>query len=113
MNRNCSVCNIKIDTTKYKKDRTACKNCYNRNKNKRKDNDKNTLLQNQLPKFENVNNNKNNSNNPSVLTCENDSHIVIGPRNVGETYYMMKVLEKKVTKIYSYNNQIIQSTSKL
>ena len=26
-NKSCSVCNIKIDLKKYKKDRTVCKDC--------------------------------------------------------------------------------------
>ena len=38
-NKNCSVCNIKLDTNNYKKDRTVCKDCYNKKKRK------NNLLQ--------------------------------------------------------------------
>ena len=33
-NKNCSVCNIKLDTNNYKKDRTVCKDCYNKKKRK-------------------------------------------------------------------------------
>ena len=40
--------------------------------------------------IENVNNN----NNDNVSTYENHRHVVIGPSNVGKTYYMLKVLEK-------------------
>ena len=29
-NKNCSVCNIKLDINNYKKDRTVCKDCYNK-----------------------------------------------------------------------------------
>ena len=36
--------------------------------------------------------NKTNKNN--VLTYENLANVVIGPRNVGKTYYILKVLEK-------------------
>ena len=67
------------------KDRTVCKSCYNKNGK----NNNNTLIQNQHPKLENVNN-----NNPSVSTYENHAYVVIGPRNVGKTYYMLKELEK-------------------
>ena len=83
MNRNCSACNIMIDKNNYKKDRTVCKTCYN--KNKGKNNDKDTLI---LPtKIHKVN--QNNDNNIS----ENRANVVIGPRNVGKTYYMLKILE--------------------
>ena len=33
-NKNCSVCNIKVDMNNYKKDRTVCKDCYNKKKKK-------------------------------------------------------------------------------
>ena len=39
------------------------------------------------PKIDKTNNNK-------VSTYENRANVVIGPRNVGKTYYMLKVLEK-------------------
>ena len=89
MNRNCTACNIMVDINNYKKDKTVCKNCYNKNKRK---NNFNTLPPNknntsyQQPNIENV------DNNPS--TYENRANVVIGPRNVGKTYYMLKVLEK-------------------
>ena len=72
-----------IDINNYKKDRTVCKTCYN--KNKRKNN--NIIL---TPNIENVNNN----NNGAVSTYENRANVIIGPRNVGETFYMLKILEK-------------------
>ena len=81
MNRNCTACNIMIDINNYKKDRTVCKSCYNISKRK---NNINTSPQNK--NIENVNNN--------VSTYENRANVIIGPRNVGETYYMLKVLEK-------------------
>ena len=55
-NKNCSVCNIKLDINKYKKDTNVCKDCYNKKKRK------NNLVQNgitifhQQPKIENGNN---------------------------------------------------------
>ena len=70
------------------KDRTICKSCYN--KNRRKTNN-NTIIQNQQPKIDKINNN--NVNNPNVSTYENHAIVVIGPRNVGKTYYMLKILE--------------------
>ena len=41
-----------------------------------------------------IDNNKNNDKNPSVSSYENFSHVIIGPSNVGVTYYMLKTLEK-------------------
>ena len=83
MNRNCSACNIIIDINNYKKDRTVYKSCYK--KNRRKNN--NIIL---TPNIENVNNN----NNGIFSAYENRANVVIGSRNVGKTFYMLKVLEK-------------------
>ena len=33
-NKNCSMCNIKLEINNYKKDRTVCKDCYNKKKKK-------------------------------------------------------------------------------
>ena len=90
MNRNCTACDIMIDINNYKKDRTVCKTCYNKNKRKN-NNDKlptkkiNTSYQH--PNIENV-------NIKNLSTFENRANVIIGPRNVGKTYYMLKVLEK-------------------
>ena len=88
MNGNCSACNIMIDINNYQKDRTVCRSCYN--KNKRKNNNIIFTPNYQQPNIENVNKN----NNGIVSTDENHANVVIGPRNVGKTYYMLKVLEK-------------------
>ena len=70
-------------------DRTVCKSCYNKN---RRQINNNTISQNQQPKIDEINNN--NDNNLNVSTFENHTYNVIGPRNVGKTCYMLKVLEK-------------------
>ena len=80
--KKCTVCDIKIDVDNCKKDRNICKNCYNINRKKYNNKKKKT-------KFDDVNN-KNNI----VSKYENHRHVVIGPSNVGKTYYMLKVLEK-------------------
>ena len=78
-----------IDINIYKKDRTVCKTCYNKNKRK---NNNNTLPPNKIntsyqqQNIENV--------NDKVSTYENHRHVVIGPNNVGKTYYILKILEK-------------------
>ena len=84
-----------IDINNYKKDRTVCKTCYNENKRKNNNiiltpNDLKTTS-NKLDK--NIENN-NNNNNDIVSSNENRANVIIGPRNVGKTYYMLKVLEK-------------------
>ena len=35
-NKNCSVSNIKLDINNYNKDRTVCRECYNKKKRKNK-----------------------------------------------------------------------------
>ena len=81
MNRLYNICNIEIDENIYLKDRTVCKSWYN--KNRRKSN-KNTMMQNQQPKIDKINNNSDSSHN--ISTDENHVCVVIGLRNVGKTY---------------------------
>ena len=95
MNRNCTACNIMIDIYNYKKDRTVCKTCYNKNKRKNINiiltpNNLKTTPNKTVKNIENVDKN----NNDIVSTYENHRHVVIGPSNVGKTFYMLKVLEK-------------------
>ena len=73
----------------YLKDRTVCKSCYN--KNRRKSNNK-TLIQNQQPIIDKINNKS--VNKPSLSTYENHAYVVICPRNVGKIYYILKTPEK-------------------
>ena len=75
-----------IDENNYLKHRTICKKCYN--EKRRKNNN------NLPPNIENINNNKNNNNDDIVSKFENHRHVIIGPSNVGKTFYMLKVLEK-------------------
>ena len=92
--KKCIVCNIKIDDANCKKDRKICKNCYNINRKKYNNKEK-------KPQIDNINNKnilpekqKHNNNIPNVSTYENHSHVIIGPTNVGKTYYMLKILDK-------------------
>ena len=89
MNRNCSICNIKIDEYNYLKHKTVCKSCYNKNRRKNIKIEKEIHTTPQQQKIDNVNNENN-----IVSKFENHRHVVIGPSNVGKTYYMLKVLEK-------------------
>ena len=78
-NKNCSVCNIKLDINNYKKDRTVCRDCYNKKKRK------NNLIQNEIsishqqPKIENNNNNRT---------------LLVGPSFSGKTYLMLKIFSR-------------------
>ena len=81
-NKNCSVCNIKLDINDYKKNRTVCKDCYNKKKRK------NNLVQNEItishqqPKIENANN------------INNNRALLVGPSFSGKTYLMLKTLSR-------------------
>ena len=89
--KKCTVCNIKIDEDNCKKDRKICKNCYNINRKKYTINEKKRKTADSVeniekPNTENVNNKDSN--------FENHRHVIIGPSNVGKTFYMLQVLEK-------------------
>ena len=73
-NKNCSVCNIKLDINNYKKDRTVCKDCYNKKKRK------NNLIQ--QPKIESRND------------INNNRTLLVGPSFPGKTYLMLKILSQ-------------------
>ena len=90
--KKCTVCKIKIDEDDCKKDRNICKKCYNINRKKYNNKEKKSKVVNSVnniekPKIDNV-------NNSNVLTHQNLCHVIIGPSNVGKTYYMLKILEK-------------------
>ena len=76
-NKNCSACNIKLDIKIYKKDRTVCKDCYNKKKRKNK-----ITISHQRPIIENGNNNNNNRT------------LLVGPSFSGKTYLMLKILSR-------------------
>ena len=80
-NKNCSACNIKLDINNYKRDRTICRDCYN--KKKRKINI-NTLPPNKI--IGNVNKQSKFENNNRTL--------LVGPSFSGKTYLMFKILSR-------------------
>ena len=92
MNRFCNTCNIKIDENNFLKERTVCKSCYNKNRRK---NNKNNIIRSQQPNVENFGNF---DKNPIVLAYASHRKVIIGPSNVGKTYYMLKKLEKIANK---------------
>ena len=76
-----------IDENSYLKHKTVCKSCYNKNRRKNTSIEKKIDTTTQQPKIDKINNN-------NVSTYENHACVVIGPRNVGKTYYMLKVLQR-------------------
>ena len=95
--KKCTVCNIEIDEDNCKKDRNICKNFYNINRKKYNKNEKkrkygDSVNNIEKPKIDSVNKKIN------ISKYENHAYVVIGPRNVGKTYYMLKVLEKICNK---------------
>ena len=85
----CTTCNINLEKNNHLTDRTLCEICYKKNRRKKINN---TSIQNQQPKIDKVN--INNDNNPNVSTYENHAYVAIGPRNVGKTFFMLKMLGK-------------------
>ena len=114
MNRNCSACNIKIDTNNYNKDRPVGKSCYN--KNKRKNNNNSTLTQNQQPKIEIDNNKKkmiyvdsvSNKKERNVVGTVNNRTLIIGFSNCGNTYLMNLILFQKQEPIFIITKSLNQ-----
>ena len=93
--KQCTVCNIKIAVDNCKKGRNICRRCYNINRKKYNNKEKirkvdGSVNKIEKPKIDNVNN----TNSNIISKFENHRHVVIGPSNVGKTFYMLKVLEK-------------------
>ena len=81
MNRNCSACNIIIDTKNYNKDRTVLRDCYNKKKRKNK-----ITISHQQPINENGNNNNNNRK------------LLVGPSFSGKIYLMLKTFSLMIDR---------------
>ena len=77
-NKNCSACNIKLDINNYTKDRTVCRDCYNKKKRKNKI----TISHHQQqPIIENGN-------------INNNRTLLVGSSFSGKTYLMLKILSR-------------------
>ena len=87
MNRNCSACNIIIDINNYKKNRTVCKDCYNKKKRKNNLVQKEITTSHQQPKIEHDNNN--NYNNQTLM---------VGRSFSGKTCLMLKILSRMIDR---------------
>ena len=132
MNQHCGVCNIKIDKNNYSKNRTVSKSCYN--KNRRKNNKKNTFFQKHQPKSDNsiddhkkkkkvvnsVNNKNFNKKETKVVDSVNNNKnktLIIGLSTCGKTYVINNILLQKhqpifiITKSLNQNPNIKAQTS--
>ena len=89
----CTAYNIEIDKHKYKKDRPICKNCF-----KKKKLENNNLVSEKDAKVVSSSNKQITDNKASVSAYGHHLHVIIDPSNVGKTYFMLKILEKKVKK---------------
>ena len=49
-NKNCTVCNMKLDVVNYLKHRTDCKSCYNKNRRKNNNNTSRHNPRSRIPK---------------------------------------------------------------
>ena len=76
-NKNCYVCNMKLDVNNYKKDRTVCKDCYNKKKRKNK-----ITISHRQPIIENGNNNN------------NSRTLLVGPSFSGKTHLMLEIFSR-------------------
>ena len=79
-----------IDENNYLKHTKVCKKCHNENRRK---NNNYTITENEIvttpqqPKIVKINSN-------NVSKYENHGNVVIGPRNLGKTNYIVKVRKK-------------------
>ena len=90
MNRYFSIRNIKIDENNYLKHRVICKKCHHEIRRKNKTNTIGEKEIDTTPQQQEIDK----INNKNVPKYENHACVVIGPRNVGKTYYILKVLGK-------------------
>ena len=81
-NKNCSICNIKLDINNYKKDKTVCKDSYNKKKRKNKLVRNEITISDQQAKIENGNN------------INNNRTLLVGPSFSGKTYFILKTLSR-------------------
>ena len=104
--KKCTVCNIEIDGDNCKKDRNICKTCYKINRikynNEKKRKYDGSMNNTEKPKIVNAN------NEIDLSKYENHAYVVIGPRNVGKTYYMLKVFENIANKKPIHIIQVIK-----
>ena len=101
--KKCTVCNIKIDEDKYKKDRSICKNCYNINRKKYNSNNKEKIQD-----VNSVNKTNNNKKKRKLVKSLNNRTLIIGFSNCGKTYLMNHILFQKQEPIFIITKSLNQ-----
>ena len=110
--KKCTVCNIKIDEDKYKKDGNICKNCYNINRKKYNGNNKD-----KIQVVNSVNQTNNNKKKRKLVENLNNRTLIIRFSNCGKTHLMNHLLHQKqepifiITKSFNQNPKIKDRTS--
>ena len=114
--KKCIVCNLKIEEDNYKKDRSICKDCYNINRKKYNNNNKDKI---QL--INSVNNTNNNKKKTKVVdpvnNNKNNRTLIIRFSNCVNIYLMNHILFGKkepifiITKSTNQNPNIKVQTS--
>ena len=95
--KKCTVWNIKIDEGNYKKDRNLSRSCYNINRKKYNNNNKEKIQVVNSVKTTNINKKK-----TKVVDSVNDNNrtLIIGFSNCGKTYLMNHILHQKQEPIF-------------
>ena len=93
MDQNGTAWYIKIVKVIFKKDRTFCKNSYNKKKITNV-----FIVSGKDVKDLSCPNKQTMDEKLRVSASEKHRQLMIGPSSVGKTYYMLKMLEKHVTK---------------
>ena len=87
--KKCTVCNIKLNEDNYKKDRNICRSCYNINRKKY-----NNINKEKTEVVDSVNN--------------NNGTLIIGFSNCGKTYLMNHNLSQKQKPLFIITNSLNQ-----
>ena len=98
--KKCTVCNIKIDEDNYKRDRNICRSCYNTNRKKYNNNNKEkTQVVNSV-----------NKKKTKVVGSVNGNNrtLIIGFSNCGKTYLMNHILHQKHEPIFIITKSLNQ-----
>ena len=106
MNRNCSVCNIKLDEKNYLKNRIVCKNCCNKNRRK---NINTTLIQSLESKGDyNHDNDKKRRKDVDSMNKNNIRTLILGFSNGVKTHLMNHFLHQKQEQVFIITKSLNQ-----
>ena len=96
--KKCTVCNIRIGKDNYKKDRNVCKHCYNNNRKKYNNTNKEKIQV--VNSMNNTNNYKKKREVVDSVKNNNNRTLIRGFSNCGKTYQMNHILFQKQEPIF-------------